>query len=173
MVSHRLVKAVIHQCIGDISSSGEDLIQMSNKLVGDSVRVEGMSEAEEKDLTVHVVDVIVEISTNDHHCSRILLDDILDDICQPLRSLHLELLFARFEVAVQYLHLISPSCQPHPAEVRPQRFHQRQLHSVRCCYPTSTIPLQQCLVRPEVVQIYWNCQLGLIQADQMGIFRGE
>ena len=141
VVSHLLVKAVIHQCIGDISPSGEDLIQMSTQLVGDSVSFESMSKSEEVEFTVHVVDVIVEISTDDHQCSTILLNDILDDICHPLRSLNLELLFTRFEVAVQYLHLMSPSCQPHPVEVRPQRFHQRQLHSVRCCYPTSSISL--------------------------------
>jgi hypothetical protein len=48
--------------------------------------VENVSEAEEVEFTVHVVHVIVEIFTDDHHCSNILLDDILDDICHPLRS---------------------------------------------------------------------------------------
>jgi hypothetical protein len=74
MVSHCLVKAVIHQCIGDISPPGEDLIQMSTQLVGDRVRVESMSEAEEVKFTVHVLDKIVEISTDDHHCSSILAE---------------------------------------------------------------------------------------------------
>jgi hypothetical protein len=100
VVCHSTVKAVIHQCIGDLSPSREDLIQMSTQLVGDSVRVESTSEVVEVELTLHVVDVIVKNSTNDYHCSSILLDDILDDICHSPRSLHLELLFTRFEVAL-------------------------------------------------------------------------
>ena len=47
VVSHCLVKAVIHQCIGDLSPSGEDLIQMSTQLVGDGARVDSTGEVEE------------------------------------------------------------------------------------------------------------------------------
>jgi hypothetical protein len=141
VVSHLPVKAVIHQCIGDLSPSNEDLIQMSTQLVGDGAGVDSTSKVEEVELTVEVGDVVVKVTTYYHHCSSILLDDILDDIDHSLCSLHFEVLLPRFEVAVQYLHLMSPSCQSHPAEICAQRLHQRQLHFVRCCYPTSSTSL--------------------------------
>ena len=100
VVSHCLVKAVIHQCVGDLSPSNEDLIQMPTQLVGDGAGVNSTSKVEEVELKVEVGDVVVKVTTYYHHCSRILLDDILDDINHSLCSLHFELLLPRFEVAI-------------------------------------------------------------------------
>ena len=46
MIRHPTVKAVINQCVGDVDSSSEDLVQMPPILMGDSVGVEGTSEFE-------------------------------------------------------------------------------------------------------------------------------
>ena len=73
VVSHLPVKAIIHQCIGDLSPSNEDLIQMSTQLVGDGAWVDSTGEIEEVELTVEVGDVVVKIPTYYHHCSCILL----------------------------------------------------------------------------------------------------
>ena len=100
VVSHLPVKAVIHQCIGDLSPSNEDLIQMSTQLVGDGAGVDSTRKVEKVELKVEVGDVVVKVTTYYHHCSRILLDDILDDINHSLCSLHFELLLPRFEVAI-------------------------------------------------------------------------
>ena len=100
VVSHFPVKAVIHQCVGDLSPSNEDLIQMPTQLVGDGAGVDSTSEVEEVELTVEIGDVIVKVPTYYHYCSSILLDDILDDIDHPLCSLHFKVLLPWFEVAV-------------------------------------------------------------------------
>jgi hypothetical protein len=47
-----------------------------------------------------VVDVVVKVTTYHNVGIGILLDDILDDISHSLRSILLELLVNRFEVAV-------------------------------------------------------------------------
>ena len=100
MVSHLPVKAVIHQCVGDLSPSNEDLIQMSTQLVGDGAWVDSTSKVEEVELTVEIGDVVVKVTTH-HNCRfRILLDDILDDICHSLCSFRLKLFLSRFEVAI-------------------------------------------------------------------------
>ena len=99
MVGHCHVKAVIHHCIGDLSPSNEDLIQMSTQLVGDGTGVDSTRKVEEVELTVEVGDVVVKVPTYYNHCSSILLDDILDDIDHSLCSLHFEVLLPWFEVA--------------------------------------------------------------------------
>ena len=99
-VSHVPVKAVIHQCIGDLSPSNEDLIQMSSQLVSDGAGVDSTSKVKEVEFTVEVGEVVVKVTTYDHHCSSILLDDILDDIDHPLCSLYFEVLLPWFEVAI-------------------------------------------------------------------------
>ena len=100
VVRHPTIKAVIDQCIGDVDSSSEDLVQVSTQSMGDGVWVHCMGETKEVQLTVHVGDVVVKVTTH-HNCRfRILLDDILDDISHSLRSLHFELFLSRFEVAI-------------------------------------------------------------------------
>ena len=59
---------------------------------------------------IHVVDVIVEVTTHNDSSIGVLTNDISDDISDSLCSLLLEFFFPRFEVAVKYLHLLSPSC---------------------------------------------------------------
>ena len=100
MIRHPTVKAVINQCVGDVDSSSEDLVQMPPILMGDGAGVEGTSEFKRVELSIHVVDVVVEIITHNDRSISILPDDILDDISHFLRSILLELLVTRFEVAV-------------------------------------------------------------------------
>jgi hypothetical protein len=169
VIRHPTIKAVIDQCIGNVDSSSEDLVQVSTQSMGDGVWVHCMGETEEVQLSVHVRDVVVEVTT--HHNSRvhILLDDILDDISHSVCSLLLELLLTRFKVAVEYLNLV-PTCRhPRPAEVCSQCLHQRQSHFVGCCCPDSSISLQHRLMRPVVVEIHWYRQLGLIQTHQLEV----
>ena len=100
VIGHPTIKAIIDQCIGNVDSSSEDLIQVSTQSMGDSAWVHCMSETKEVQLTVHVGDVVVKVTTH-HNCRfRILLDDILDDISHSLRSLHFELFLSRFKVAI-------------------------------------------------------------------------
>ena len=100
MIRLFIVKAVVNQRIGDVDPSNDDLVKMSPILMGDGMWVECTSEVEEVELTIHVVDVVVEITAH-HDCSiRILPQDILDDIRHSLHSLLLIHLFTWFEVAV-------------------------------------------------------------------------
>ena len=101
VVSDAIVETVVHQGIGDIHSPGEDLIEVTTHYMGDSIGFESTSEVKAVQFTVHVGDVIVKVTTH-HNCSfRVLLDDILDDICHSLRSFRLKLFLSRFEVAIQ------------------------------------------------------------------------
>ena len=94
-------ETIVHQGIGDIHSPGEDLIEMTTHYMGDSIGFESTSEVKAVQLTVHVGDVIIKVTTH-HDCSfRVLLDDILDDIGHSLCSVHFELFLPRFEVAIQ------------------------------------------------------------------------
>ncbi len=52
MISHSTIKAIIDQCISNVDSSSEDLVQMSTQLVGDGVRVECTSEIEELEFAI-------------------------------------------------------------------------------------------------------------------------
>ena len=49
---------------------------------------------------IHVVDVIVKVTTHNNSSFGILTDDIFDDISHTLCSFLLELFFPRFEVAI-------------------------------------------------------------------------
>ena len=125
MIRHPIIEAIIDQCIGNVSSSNEDLVQVSTQLVGDSALVNSVLELQDVHLPVDVVDVVVKVTTHDDSSVYILLDDILDDISDSLCSLCFEKFVPRFEVAIQYLHLLLPSCHPRPAEIGSQRFDKR------------------------------------------------
>ena len=125
MICHSTVKAIIDQCVGNVNPSSEDLVQVSTQPVGNSALVNSVLELQEVQLSVDVVDVIVEITTHDDSGITILLDDILDDISHSFRSLRFERFAPRFEVTIQYLYLLLPSCHPRPAEIGSQRFDKR------------------------------------------------
>ena len=72
-----------------------------------------------------MVDVIVKVNTYDDSNISVLLDDILDDISDSFFSLCFERFVPRFEVAIQYLHLLFPSCYSHLAKIGSQRFDKR------------------------------------------------
>jgi hypothetical protein len=101
VVRHPTIKAVIDQCIGDVDSSSEDLVQVSTQSMGDGVWVHCMGETKEVQLSVHVRDVVVEVTTHHNNRVHILFDDILDDISHSVCSILLELLLTWFKVAVQ------------------------------------------------------------------------
>ena len=96
MVSDLVIKAIVHHSIGDFDTSGKDLIQMAAKFMGDNVWVECTLESMEEQLLVHVVDVVVKVTT--YH--DVSIGILLDDISHSLRSILLGLLITRFEVAV-------------------------------------------------------------------------
>jgi len=125
MIRHPTVEAIIHQCIGNVNPSSEDLVQVSTQPVGDSALVNSVFKLQDVQLSVDVVDVVVEITTHDDSSISVLLDDILDDISDSFCSLCFERFVPRFEVAIQYLHLLLPSCHPRPAEIGSQRFDKR------------------------------------------------
>ena len=125
MIRHPTIEAIIDQCVGNVNPSSEDLVQVSTQLVGDSALVNSVLKLQDVQLSVDVVDVIVKVTTYDDSSINILLDDILDDISDSFCSLCFERFVPRFEVAIQYLHLILPSCHPCPAEIGSQRFDKR------------------------------------------------
>ena len=125
MICHSTVKAIIDQCVGNVNPSSEDLVQVTTQLVGNSALVNSVLKLQEVQLSVDVVDVIVEITTHDDSGITILLDDILDDISDSFCSLRFERFAPKFEVAIQYLHLLLPSCYSRPAEIGFQRFDKR------------------------------------------------
>jgi len=125
MIRHPTVEAIIDQRIGNVNSSSEDLVQVSTQLMGDSALVNSVLKLQDVQLSVDVVDVIVKVTTYDDGSISVLLDDILDDISDSFCSLCFERFVPRFEVAIQYLHLLLPSCQPRPAEIGSQRFDKR------------------------------------------------
>ena len=101
VVSDATVETVVHQGIGDFHSPGEDLIEVTTHYMGDSIGFESTSEVKAVQFTVHVVDVIIKITTYHNCCFRVLLYDILDDIGHSLCSVHFELFLSRFVVAIQ------------------------------------------------------------------------
>ena len=125
MICHSTVKAIIDQCIGNVDPSSEDLVQVTTQLVGISALVNSVLKLQDVHLSVDVVDVVVKVTTHDDSSINILLDDILDDISDSLCSLCFERFAPRFEVAIEYLHLLLPSCYPRPAEIGSQRFDKR------------------------------------------------
>jgi len=122
MIRHPTVKAIIDQCVGNVNPSSEDLVQVSTQLVGDSALVNSVLKLQDVQLSVDVVDVIVKVTTYDDCSISVLLDDILDDISNSFCSLCFEGFVPRFEVAIQYLHLLFPSCHPRPAKIGSLRF---------------------------------------------------
>ena len=125
MICHSTVKAIIDKRVGNVNPSSEDLVQVSTQPVGNSALVNSVLKLKEVQLLVDVVDVIVKVTTHDDSSISVLLDDILDDISDSFCSLCFERFVPRFEVAIQYLHLLLPSCRPRPAEVGSQRFDKR------------------------------------------------
>jgi hypothetical protein len=69
-------------------------------LMGDDAGVEGTSELKGVELSIHVVDVVIEITTHNDRSISILPNDILDDISHSLCPLHMEWFLPRFEVTV-------------------------------------------------------------------------
>ena len=65
VVGNTTVEPIIHHCIGDIHSSGEDLVKMTTQVVGDSSGVKCTGESQEVQFPVHVGYVVVEVTT--HH----------------------------------------------------------------------------------------------------------
>ena len=151
MVGYTTVEPVIHHCIGDVNSSGEYLVKMSTQFMGDSSGVKCTGETQVVKFTVHVGDVVVEVTTHHDRSISILFDDILDDISYPLCPFDLELFLPRFEVAVQYLHHIPASGHSCPTEVSPQGLDKGHVNLVGCCHQSSIVPLQHRLVGPVVV----------------------
>jgi len=100
VICHPTIKAIIDQRIGNVNPSSEDLIQVTTQLMGDGVHAESSGEFQKVELSIHVVYVVVEVTTHHYRCIGILSDDILDDIGHPFCSLFLMLLLSRFEVAV-------------------------------------------------------------------------
>ena len=125
MIRHPTVEAIIDQRIGNVNSSSDDLVQVSTQLMGDSALVDSVLKLQDVQLSVDVVDVIVKVTTYDDSSISVLLNDILDDISDSFCSLCFERFVPRFEVAIQYLHLLLPSCHPRPAEIGSQRFDKR------------------------------------------------
>ena len=95
-----MIKAIVNHCVSDLNTSGKDLIQMSTHFMSNCVRVQCALKAKEMQLLVHVVDVVVKVTTYHNVGIGILLYDILDDISHSLRSIFLELLITRLEVTV-------------------------------------------------------------------------
>jgi hypothetical protein len=100
VVGNTTVEPIIHHCIGDIHSSGEDLVKMTTQVVGDSSGVKCTGESQEVQFPVDVGYVVVEVTTHHYHRFRILFDDILDDISYSLCPFNLERFLPWFEVAV-------------------------------------------------------------------------
>ena len=63
VVRHPTIKAVIDQCIGDVDSSSEDLVQVSTQSMGDGVWIHCIGETEKVQLSVHVGEVVVKVTT--------------------------------------------------------------------------------------------------------------
>ena len=100
MISHRFVKVFIHHCIGYVNLSGKDLIQVTFQLVSDTSLIKSMLKVMVVECPIHVVDVIVEVTTHNDSSIGVLANDILDDISDSFCSFLLELFLPRFEVAI-------------------------------------------------------------------------
>jgi hypothetical protein len=78
---------------------------MSTQILGDGKRIECTSEIEEVKFGIHLVDVVVKVTTCHDRTIRILSQDVFDGVCPPHRYYLLKLLLPWFEVAFQQLHL--------------------------------------------------------------------
>ena len=100
MISHRFVKVVIYHCIGNVNFSSKDLIQVTSQFVSGTPRVKSMLKVMVLECPIHVVDVIVEVTTHNDGSIGVLTNDISDDISDSLCSLLLEFFLPRFEVTI-------------------------------------------------------------------------
>jgi len=98
VVGNNTVEPVVNHRVGDIHSSGEDLVKVTTQVVGDNSGVNCTGESQEVQFPVHVGYVVVEVTTYHNRRFRILLDDIFDDISNPLCPLSLEWFLSRFQV---------------------------------------------------------------------------
>ena len=169
MIRHSTIKAVIHQRIGNVDPFSEDLVKMPTQFMGDGLWIHCPRKAFPHQFRLHVLHVVVKVTTHHDTCIDILSIDVIDDFSDSPRSFLLERLLSRFEVAIEYLHLSVASCQTHPAKVGAECFYQGQFYLVGGSCPTSTVALQHCLVGPVIIQVEWILQLGLIQADEVNL----
>ncbi len=100
MISHRFVKVVIHHSIGNVNFSSEDLIQVTSQPVSGTSLIQSMLKVMVVECPIHVVDVIIKVTTQNDSSIGVLTNDILDDISDSLCSFLLELFLPRFKVAV-------------------------------------------------------------------------
>ena len=100
MISHRFVKVVIHHSIGNVNFSSEDLIQVTSQSVSGTSLIKSMLKVMVIECPIHVVDVIIKVTTHNDSSIGVLTNDILDDISDSLRSFLLELFLSRLEVTI-------------------------------------------------------------------------
>ena len=100
MISHRFVKVVIHHGVGNVNFSSEDLIQVTSQPVSGTSLIKSMLKVMVVECPIHVVDVIIKVTTHNDSSIGVLTNDILDDISHSLCSFLLELFLPRFEVAI-------------------------------------------------------------------------
>ena len=100
MICDLMIKAIVNHCVSDLNTSSKDLVQISTDFMGDCAWAQFTLKGKEVQLLVHVIHVVVKVTTYHNVGIGILLDDILDDISHSLRSILLELLVTWFEVAV-------------------------------------------------------------------------
>ena len=100
MISNRFVKVVIYHSVGNVNFSREDFVQMASQLVSGTSLIKRMLKVMVVECPIHVMDVIVKVTTHNDSSIGVLANDILDDISDSLRSFLLELLLPRFEVAI-------------------------------------------------------------------------
>ena len=73
---------------------------MTSQLVSDTSLIKSMLKVMVVECPIHVVDVIIKVTTHNDSSIGVLTNDILDDISDSLCSFLLELFLPRFEVAI-------------------------------------------------------------------------
>ena len=146
MVCDVLVEAVVHQSIGDINVLREQLVKATSMCVGDGIVVKCNFEATFVKLECDMCHVVVKVTLYDHCCLCVLAEDISHDICHSLCSLLQVHLFARLEIAVEYLHLLAACCQSRPKEVVAKCLDKCEASLSCSSCPTPTIPSMHRLV---------------------------
>ena len=73
---------------------------MTSQLVSCTSRIESMLKVMVVECPIHVVDVIIEVTTHNDSSIGVLTYDILDDISDSFCSFLLELFLPRLEVAI-------------------------------------------------------------------------
>ena len=102
MIRHSTIKAVIHQRIGNVDSFSEDLVKMPTQLMGDGLWIHCPRKAFPHQFRLHVLHVVVKVTTHHDTCIDILPIDVIEDFCDSPRSFLLERLFSPFEVAIEF-----------------------------------------------------------------------